>query len=505
MMSEPWVKSALRVAGATVSVSSAALLPAAAQSQAVGTGGAERPNVIVLLADDVGWGDLSPYGTSAVRTPAVEELAESGTRFTDAHCVAATSTPSRYSLLTGHYAWKRDDTGVAAGDAPMVIHPDQYTVADLFHDAGYVTGVIGKWHLGLGDVRGEQDWNGIVTPGPADIGFDYSYIMAATADRVPCVWIENGRVVDGDPSDPIRVSYRHNFPDEPTGRDNPELLTNLRPSHGHDQSIVNGISRIGYMQGGAKARWQDEHLADSIMDHATAFIRDHTDRPFFLYLCTNDIHVPRWPAERYRTSGLGLRGDAIVQLDATLRAVLDELERQGIRKNTLIILTSDNGAVLDDGYDDQAVPLAAERGHRATGPFRGGKYSLYEGGTRVPFIVSYPGKVPAGEVSDYLVSQVDLLRSMAKLLGQPLPSMAAPDSQDQLTTWLHQGGTGRDLLVEQGLGSVAIRYRKMKFIPPVKHPSPIAWQTGIETGQDTIPQLYDLSTDLGEQHNLLAD
>ena len=481
----------------------ASLAPAMAQQRAERQL-PERPNVIVLLADDIGWGDLSPYGTSGVQTPAVEELAQRGTRFTDAHCVAATSTPSRYSLLTGHYAWKREDTGVASGDAPMIIHPEQYTVADLFREAGYATGAIGKWHLGLGDNPSGQDWNKKLSPNPQDLGFDYSYIMAATADRVPCVWIENGQVVDYDPSSPIFVSYKHNFPGEPTGRDYPELLYNLKPSHGHNQSIINGISRIGYMKGGGRALWKDELIADSIEYHAVDFIRQNKDRPFFLYLCTNDIHVPRFPKEEYRTSELGLRGDALLQFDGTVRTILNELERLGLRENTLIILTSDNGGVLDDGYDDKATELAEGR-HRVCGPFRGGKYSLFEGGTRVPFIVSLPGVVPEGEVVDHMVSHIDLLRSMASLLGVTLSPVAAPDSRDQLSTWLNREGTGRELMVEQGLGTtIAIRYGKYKFIPPVKRPTKRAWQTGIETGQDSIPQLYDLSTDPGETHNLLA-
>ena len=208
-----------------------------------------RPNVILLLADDIGYGDLSPYGEPTIHTPQVERLAQRGVRFTDAHAVAATSTPSRYSLLTGHYSWRRNDTGVAAGNAGMIIRPEQQTVADLFRQKGYATGAVGKWHLGLADKTGAQDWNGHITPGPTDIGFDYSYIMAATGDRVPCVWVENERVVGLDPTDSIFVSYHTPFEDEPLGRTHPELLTKLHPSpnHGHDQAIVNGISRIGYI------------------------------------------------------------------------------------------------------------------------------------------------------------------------------------------------------------------------------------------------------------------
>ena len=234
---------------------------------------ADKPNVIIILADDLGYGDLSCYGATRVKTPNADRLASAGVRMTDAHAVAATSTPSRYSLLTGEYAWRRNDTDVAAGNAGMIIRPYQYTLADMFKHQGYATCAIGKWHLGLGETTGEQDWNAPLSASPADLGFDYHYIMAATADRVPCVFIENGQVANYDPSAPIEVSYKQNFPGEPTGRDNPELLYNLKHSHGHDMSIVNGIGRIGYMKGGGKALWKDEDIADSITTHAVDFIR----------------------------------------------------------------------------------------------------------------------------------------------------------------------------------------------------------------------------------------
>ena len=224
----------------------------------------KKPNVIVILADDLGYGDLKCYGAKNVETPHVDKVASEGIRFTNAHTVAATSTPSRYSLLTGEYAWRRPDTDIAAGDVKMIIRPEQYTMADMFKSAGYATAAIGKWHLGLGDKTGGQDWNAPLPAALGDLGFDYHYIMAATADRVPCVFIENGKVANYDPSDPIEVSYTKNFPGEPTGKDNPELLYNLHPSNGHDMSIVNGISRIGFMKGGGKALWNDETIADSI-------------------------------------------------------------------------------------------------------------------------------------------------------------------------------------------------------------------------------------------------
>lgn len=462
-----------------------------------------RPNVILLLADDIGYGDLSPYGEPTIHTPQVERLAQRGVRFTDAHAVAATSTPSRYSLLTGHYSWRRNDTGVAAGNAGMIIRPEQQTVADLFRQKGYATGAVGKWHLGLADKTGAQDWNGHITPGPTDIGFDYSYIMAATGDRVPCVWVENERVVGLDPTDSIFVSYHTPFEDEPLGRTHPELLTKLHPSpnHGHNQAIVNGISRIGYMKGGRGALWEDENIADSITEHAIRFIEEHADEPFFLYLGTNDIHVPRYPHPRFvGKSGMGPRGDAILQFDYTVGAVLDVLEREGIADNTLIILTSDNGPVVDDGYADRAVELLGD--HRPWGDLRGGKYSNFEAGTRVPLIVSWPRKVKSG-VSSALVSQIDFFASMAALLGVLPEEGAAPDSRNALPALLGDVTEGREYVIEKA-GSISVYDGEWKYIAPSNG---YAYNklTNTELGNDRQPQLYHISTDLGEQHNVAAE
>lgn len=461
---------------------------------------AERPNVVLIVADDLGYGDLSCYGAHRVSTPHVDQLAACGLRFTDAHSVAATSTPSRYSLLTGHYSWRRNDTGIAAGDAGMVIRPEQMTVADLFHEAGYVTGAVGKWHLGLGDKTGTQDWNGRVTPGPEDIGFDYSYLMAATGDRVPCVWMENQRVANYDPSAPISVSYRKPFPGEPLGKNHPELLTKLKPSpnHGHDMAIVNGISRIGYMKGGGKALWEDENIADSLTAKAVDFIRREARHPFFLYVGTNDVHVPRYPHERFRNkSGLGYRGDAILQFDWTVGQVIEALRREGILENTLILLTSDNGPVVDDGYADRSVELLGD--HRPWGDLRGGKYSCFEAGTRVPFVVSWPGRVKPG-VSDALVSHIDLFATMAALLGSRYEAPAAPDSRNQLPTWLGCTRKGRPYVIEAA-GSLSIYDGKWKYITP-NNGSPYFKLTNIESGNSKQDQLYHIRKDRSERENL---
>lgn len=460
------------------------------------------PNVVIILADDLGYGDMEPYGATRVKTPNVNRLAKQGTTFTNCHAVAATSTPSRYSLLTGEYAWRRPDTEVAPGDAGMIIRPEQYTMADMFKNAGYNTAAFGKWHLGLGDKTGEQDWNAPLAAHLGDIGFDHHYIMAATADRVPCVFIEDGKIANYDPSAPVYVSYKKNFPGEPTGRDNPELLTNLHHSHGHDMSIVNGIGRIGYMKGGGTALWKDENIADSITKHAVDYIHEnaHSGKPFFIYFCTNDVHVPRFPHERFRGKNeMGLRGDAIAQFDWSVGQVLEALKKEGIEDNTLIILTSDNGPVLDDGYDDKAEELVGS--HRPTGPYRGNKYSAFEGGTMVPAIVRWPGHTPAGKINNTLMSHIDWMASLGSLLNAQLPKGSAPDSHDRLGNLLGTDLTQPPYIIEQS-GTLSVRTPEWKYIEPNDGKPMITWRPKIETGYSSSPQLYDINATPGETENL---
>lgn len=450
-----------------------------------------RPNVVVIYADDLGFGDLECYGAIGVKTPNVNRLSDNGIRFTNAHAVASTSTPSRYSLLTGQYPWRKSGTDVAAGDAAMIVSPDQYTVADVFKEAGYTTAAFGKWHLGLGSQTGKQDWNAPITPALGDIGFDYSYIMAATADRVPCVFIENSAVANYDPSAPIYVNYNKNFDGEPTGANNPELLYNLKSSHGHDNSIINGIGRIGYMKGGGKALWKDENIADSITVHAVDFIKENSGKPFFIYFATNDVHVPRFPHPRFRgQSEMGLRGDAIVQFDWSVGEIINVLEEQGILDNTLIILTSDNGPVLDDGYVDQAEELVGD--HSPTGGLRGGKYSAYEGGTRVPFIVHWPAKIKEAAVKDGLVSQIDFLDVMASVAGVGGGESLSTDGlPGEAATWFGNDEKGRPFAIGMAQNhTLTIRTAGWKYIEPKGGAAMIPWGPKIETGYSTNPQLF---------------
>ena len=459
-----------------------------------------RPNIIWLMADDLGYGDISCYGATRIKTPAIDNVARQGLRFTDMHACASTSTPSRYGILTGEYPFLHPGTDVAAGNAGTIIKPEQYTLADAMKAAGYRTAALGKWHLGLGSKTGEQNWNGQLDVAPDSLGFDYSYIMAATADRVPCVFIEQGHIANFDPASPIEVSYRQNFEGEPTGASNPELLTKLRPSHGHNMSIVNGISRIGYMKGGGKALWRDEDIADSITAHALRFMDENKDAPFFMYLCANDIHVPRMPHERFRgKSPMGLRGEAILSLDEMVGAVTEKLDELGIRENTLLIITSDNGPVLDDGYDDRSEELVGD--HKPGGPFRGGKYSAFEAGSVVPFIVSWPGHVKKGE-SKALVSQVDALRTLASIAGIELPAYAGPNSLDMKTTWLGKSKKSRPYAVKMAANhALVLRADKWKYIEPSQGAPMITWGPKIETGYLSSAQLYRIGKSSNEQEN----
>ncbi len=479
-------------------VVSLGLLPVLSQAKEAAE---KKPNVVFIYADDIGYGDLSWMGARTIKTPNVDLLVKQGVRFTNMHSSAATCTPSRYALLTGEYAWRRQGTGIATGDAGSIIRPERFTLADVFQNAGYQTGVVGKWHLGLGDKTGTQDWNGHITPGPSDIGFNYSYILAATGDRVPCVYVENERVVNLDPKDPISVSYEKNFEGEPTGKLNPELLK-MHPSHGHDMSIVNGISRIGFMKGGKSALWIDEEMADAITGKAVAFIENNKDKPFFLYFATQDAHVPRVPNPRFvGTSGMGPRGDALIEFDWSVGEVLKTIKKLGLEKNTIVILSSDNGPVVDDGYKDQAIELLGD--HKPAGGLRGGKYSSFEGGTRIPGILSWPGTVNPG-VSDKLLCQVDMLATFAELLKVKLPSGAAPDSESHLNAWLNKGGKGREILVLQNVqNNLSIEDGTWKYIAPGKG---IAYQpnTNTELGNLSSDQLYNLSTDLSEKANVAS-
>jgi len=491
--------------GSKVGIVALIALLGACQQQSANVEGASPeaeapPNIVILYTDDLGYADVGVYGAVGVETPHIDELASRGVRFTDAHSTAATCTPSRYSLLTGRHGF-RNKSQILPGDAPLLIRPGTTTVAALLRDAGYRTAVVGKWHLGLGD--GDLDWNGHIAPGPLEIGFDYSFLLPATGDRVPTVFVEQHGVVDVDSNDPIAVSYDHKIGERPTGVEHPELLR-VKADLQHSDTIVNGVSRIGHMAGGATAEWVDEDFADVFTAKAVEFIAQNRDKPFFLFYSFHDIHVPRLPHPRFEgASTMGPRGDAIAQVDWVVGEIIQNLEELGVAENTIVIFTSDNGPVLDDGYADDAVEKIQD--HNPSGPFRGGKYSAYEAGTRVPTIVTWPGRIEAS-VSDALVSQVDFFASFAELVGQPVAEGDAVDSRNQLDALVGIDPVGREDLILESVGTLSLRSGKIKFIQPMATGTQLPdWLAAkdIESGLGSVPQLFDLSTDIGEKNSLV--
>ena len=317
------------------------------------SGKVSKPNIVIIYTDDLGYGDIGANGATEIKTPNIDALASKGVRFTNGYASSATCTPSRYALLTGVYPWRNKQAKILPGTAPLIIDTAQMTIPRMLKSKGYHTGIVGKWHLGLG--TGNVNWNETIKPGPNELGFDYSYIMAATQDRVPTVYIENGDVVGLDPTDPIEIDYANNFEGEPNGVDNPELLT-MKWHHGHNSSIVNGIPRIGYMKGGEAAKWSDVDMADHFLEGAQSYVKKHKEHPFFLYYGMQQPHVPRTPHPRFvGKSGMGPRGDVIIEADWVVGEFIKTLEEEGLLENTLIVFTSDNGPVLNDGYYDLSL------------------------------------------------------------------------------------------------------------------------------------------------------
>ena len=456
----------------------------------------DRPNVVLIYADDVGYGDMGAYGAKLIPTPHIDRLAREGLRFTDAHCTAATCTPSRFSLLTGIHAF-RHGVRVLPPDAPLKIAPEMFTLPQLFKKAGYQTAVIGKWHLGLGKPGVRNDWNGDVRPGPLEIGFDYAFLLPYTNDRVPCVYLENHRVVNLDPNDPLFVGRRPTgvrCTEYPDGKKNPAAMTYYASSHGHNDSVIHGIGRIGYQWGGKAALWNDETMTDEFLARTRTWLaaRDRR-RPFFLYFASQAIHVPRTPHPRFRgKSKLTYRGDSMVELDWAVGEIVKMLDEAGLTNDTMVIFTSDNGPVYDDGYRDGTTVLRSEgendRGHDASGPYRGGKYQIYEGGTRVPMIVRWPARVRPG-TSKALLSQIDLIASFASLLGIELSETQAIDSHNALAALVGDDPRGCPYLIEEAGRALAVRHGPWKYIRRQRK-------------RQRSEELYNLDSDVGEQNNV---
>ena len=468
--------------------------------------GASKPNVVIIYGDDVGFGDVGVNGSSLIPTPNIDQLASEGINFTDGHCSSATCTPSRFSLITGIHAF-RYNARILPPNAPLIVPTDKLTLAGLFKKAGYSTSVIGKWHLGLG-VKGKPvDWNGEVKPGPLELGFDYSFLIPSTNDRVPTVYLKGHRVVNLDSRDPLFISNTlegvrkrarsTQYPDAKTDR---SAMTYYENSWGHEDSVIKGISRIGYMAGGKSALWDDETISDVLVGEAQQFIAENQSDPFFLFFSSHDIHVPRTPHPRFRgRTELGYRGDAMVQLDWATGAIMKTLEEHDLTENTIVLFTSDNGPTFDDGYRDGTTVVSSsqeiDRGHDASGVWRGGKGQIWEAGTRVPFIVRWPARIQPA-TSNALVGQVDILASFAAMLGIELQSDDAPDSRNTLSAFLGEDDEGVEYLIEESL-NLALRKGDWKFVEATR----VKDQEGKRT---PLPEsLFNLADDKSEEHNLI--
>lgn len=466
---------------------------------------ADKPNVVIIYGDDVGYGDVGVYGSKLIPTPNIDRFAEDGLLFTDAHSAASTCSPSRYSMLTGIHAF-REGVAILGPTAGMIVPTDVLTLPKLFRQAGYATGIVGKWHLGLGDGVTPIDWNGAVVPGPLEIGFDTSFLVPVTNDRVPSVYLQNHYVRNLDPNDPLYVGNKlrdvrahPGSTQYPDATENPESITMLPSNHQHTHTVINGIPRLRYMCGGKSALFNDENMADDFMAQTTDFIKQHKDEPFFFIFAAVDVHCPRVPHPRFRgKTTLGARGDAMVQFDWTTGAILDLLEKNGLSENTIVIFSSDNGPVYDDGYSDGTVVVQSteevDQGHDASGIWRGGKYLVYEGGTRVPFIIRWPGHIAPG-VSDALVNQVDFLASFADLLHIDLPAGEGRDSRNMMPTFLGKEKAGLGYMIEEAQHTtIALRAGDWKFIRPSEH----------ERGRIKERELYNIRLDPSEQNNLVV-
>ena len=452
-----------------------------------------NPNIVLIYLDDLGYGDVSSYELGTLKTPNIDKIANGGIRFTNGYASSATCSPSRYALMTGTYPWRNKRAKIITG-GNLIIDESEMTLPKMFKSIGYFTGIVGKWHLGLGN-DGPVDYNSLISPGPNEVGFDHSYIMADTQDRVPTVYIENGNVVNLDPNDPIEINFGDDDYGLPSGTKNPELLS-MKWHHGHNKAIVNGVPRIGYMKGGEKAKWSDIDMADEFIIKAKEYLDTVKDKPFFLFYSLQQPHVPRTPHPRFvGSSGMGPRGDVIKEADWCIGELYNYLEEIGILENTIIIISSDNGPVLNDGYYDDAVEKLGN--HTPAGNLRGGKYSLYEAGTRVPFITYWKGKIKP-QVSNEIVTQIDFLNSFSSLLGSDIKSN---DGVDLSSVFFKNFGKGRDELVIQATSRTAFRKNNWVMIPPYNLIA-VNPRVNIELGNSKDYLLFNLDDDISQQTNL---
>ncbi|MEO5719664.1 MAG: arylsulfatase [Chthoniobacterales bacterium] len=442
-----------------------------------------RPNIVLMVADDLGYGDLGSYGATLIKTPVLDQLAAEGVRFTDAHSISSVCDPSRYAILCGTYMWHAK----LQWDYALYFHEGQVTLPGILKSAGYHTVALGKWHNGFGRGADEPDWNGELKPGPLEIGFDYFFGTPRTHDGAPLVFIENHHVVGRDPADPFRIDHS--------------------PQYGPHGKLVGGAKAL--------AARPDELIDLIVTEKATNFIAEQSQKtPFFLYLAFTAPHMPINPAPQFRgKSNAGPYGDFVQELDYCTGLVLDALKKHGFEENTLVIICSDNGGVLFRNTGDSK--------HRSNGNLLGQKTDVWEGGHRVPQIARWPGHIPPGTVRKELFTQVDIMATLAEAAQIKMPAGASPDGSSELAAFTHpeSAPAKRNETAFLGTTGFALREGDWIYLPmqgsgggsapntrgvPWKatgfHNSDIDDDGRIKPGAPP-DQLYNLANDLGQEHN----
>ncbi len=458
---------------------------------------AEKPNIVFILADDLGYGDLSSYGATKVETPNIDRLAKEGRKFTDAHSPHSVCTPSRYSLMTGRYSWRTwAKTANVWSTDPMLIDDDQYTLPKLLNESGYQTALVGKWHLGYGrpgvpgwdDVKG-IDYNGNIAPGPLEAGFDY-YFGVPHVGQQPHVFIENHRVVGLQPDSPLELVIDDRWLHRATYLDR-----HMYPPRHH-------------FEGGEGAKYRQQDVALKLTEKAVDWLTQSSKQiedPFFLYFAHRNVHGPYAPHERFvGKSEIGVYGDFLIELDWSVGRILDTLDELGIAEDTLVFFSSDNGGVQ---MGHKPAEFVNHNGHMTNGPLRGQKTESLEGGHRVPLLARWPGHIEAGSTSDALVALTDTMATFADLMERELDKDEGPDSCSFLGELLGKEPTQpprRVLVHENYRGGYGIRVDDWKLLM-IQGGGGIGWSPFDNDRSQPNGQLYHLKKDLKELSNLFEE
>ncbi len=461
---------------------SALVVACSVTGHAVAAGPAQRPNVVVILSDDFGWGSLTCYGAQGLRTPALDRLAKEGRRFTHAYAPGSVCSPTRYALMTGRYFWRTSvkDGYALLEDSPLHIESGRLTLASLAKSQGYRTAAIGKWHLGFGTAA-RSDWNRPLTPGPQSIGFDYYFGLATHITNHPRAYIENDQLLGRVAGQAVAVAGK-----------------------GKDQKTV-GIDPLP----------AQDSVMGTLAAKAVQWLEENQRSTFLLYFAPNAVHHPITPSKNFEGSRYGKYGDFIEELDWSVGRILETLDRLKLTDNTLVVFTSDNGGVLSPKSDGEEA-LALRAGLAINGILRGGKHSISEGGFREPFVVRWPGKVPAGTVSDDIICHADVLATLASVFGVPLPPGNAEDSFDVSSSWFGDAAAkpARDSVILQAAAAAeyAVRQGPWKLIehenrPPNPGRNPVINKRTLEQRKHTPKhdELFNLVNDPSEQHDVAAE